>query len=163
MALCTWSRPGTFVMALPTVHEMACFFVVLVAVEEVPAIMQFMFQQSMSFLFCASVQFLDRVSDIPVGYLVGDAQCAQDRGVPQVQFLDMVSSARCCATTGAVATLLAYAWLDSGYMFCVVTWVRCGRFSHNFYVKRYSDPEVDPASCSPLVNWRSMHSRCFDC
>ena len=40
-----------------------------------PAIMQLLFQQSMSYVFCASVQFLDRVSDIAVGYLVGDAQC----------------------------------------------------------------------------------------
>ena len=32
-------------------------------------------QQSMSYVFCASSQFLDRVVDIPVGYLVGDAQC----------------------------------------------------------------------------------------
>ena len=39
----------------------------------------------------------------------------------------MVLSARCCATTGAVATLLVHAWLDSGYMFCVFTWVRYGR------------------------------------
>ena len=35
--------------------------VVLVAVVENPAIVQLLFQQSMSFVFCASSQFLDRV------------------------------------------------------------------------------------------------------
>ena len=28
-------------------------------------------------------------------------------------------------------TLLAHAWLDSGYIFCVFTWVRYGRISQN--------------------------------
>ena len=72
-----------------------------------------------------------------VGAMDADAQCTLCTGpwsstgpVPC-----MVLSARCCATTGAVATLLVYAWLDSGYMFCVFTWVRYGRISHNFYVK----------------------------
>ena len=63
--------------------------------------------------------------DIPVGYLVGDAQCTLCRGP--------------WSSTGPVPgygvdvpvvvqrqvlwpTLLANAWLDSGYMFCVFTW-----------------------------------------
>ena len=91
------------------------------------------------------------------------AHCAQDRGVPQVQVLGMVLSACCCATTGAVA--------DSARGCLVRPWIHilrllgCGL--EEFYIFstcwRYSDPEVDPATCSPLAVRRSMHSRCFDC
>ena len=59
-------------------------------------------------------------------------------------------SARCCATTGAVATLLVHAWLDSGYTFCVFSWVRYGRISHNFY--------VNPASGGGLQGFRPGQS-----
>ena len=101
-----------------------------------------------------------------VGAMDADAQCTLCTGpwsstgpVPC-----MVLSACCCATTGAVATLLVYAWLDSGYMFCVFTWVRYGRISHNFYVKAVGT-QILKLILHPalLVKWRSMHSRCFDC
>ena len=47
--------------------------VVLVAVVDVPVIMQLVFQQSRSYVFCAAFQFLDRVSDIPVVPQKGDS------------------------------------------------------------------------------------------
>ena len=124
-------------LSWPTVHEMACFLWFWLPLWKSLQIMQLMFQQSVSYAFYISFEFLDRVLDIPGGYLVGDAQCTLCTGPwsSTGPVLGLVLSARCCATTGAVATLLEYTWLDSGYMFCVFTWVRYGRLSHNFYAK----------------------------
>ena len=89
---------------------------------EVPAILQLLFLQSMSYVFCASVQFLDRVLDIPVGYLVGDAQCTMCTGPwsSTGPVFGMVLSARCCATTGAVAdsarVCLVRQWIHSAFL-----------------------------------------------
>ena len=76
----------------------------------------------MSYVFCASVQFLDRVLDIPVGYLVGDAQCTLCTGPwsPTGPVFGTVLSARCCATTGAVADsargCLVRQWIHSAFL-----------------------------------------------
>ena len=78
-----------------------------------------MVQLSMSYVLCASVQFLDRVVDIPVGYLVGDAQCTLCRGpwsstgpVPGYGVDVPVVVQR------QVLWLSCECWFDSGYMFC---------------------------------------------
>ena len=91
------------------------------------------FQLFMSFVFWDLVQFLDRVLDIPVGYLVGDAQCTLRTGpwsstgpgswygvdVPVVVQQQV-----------PWPTLLADAWFDSGYIFCVSTWWLWKNFTH---------------------------------
>ena len=91
---------------------------------QVPAVLVFVVVQlSMSYVLCASVQFLDRVVDIPVGYLVGDAQCTLCRGpwsstgpVPGYGVDVPVVVQR------QVLWLSCECWFDSGYMFCVFTW-----------------------------------------
>ena len=72
--------------------QLVCF----VAVVDVPVIMQLVFQQSKSYVFCAAIQFIDRVPDLPV--------------VPQkrdstVQFLNKVVDAGCARQLPMVQTV----------------------------------------------------------
>ena len=64
---------------------------------DVPVIMLFVFQQSKSYVFCAAIQFIDRVPDLPI--------------VPQkrdstVQFLNKVVDACCAQQLPMVQTVL---------------------------------------------------------
>ena len=64
---------------------------------DVPVIVLFVFQQSKSYVFCAAIQFIDRVPDLPV--------------VPQkrdstVQFLNKVVDACCAQQLPMVQTVL---------------------------------------------------------
>ena len=59
---------------------------------------------------------------------VRSAHSAWDRGVPQVQFLGVVLSARCCATTGAVADSTRVCLVRQWIHFLRLYLVRYGRF-----------------------------------
>ena len=110
---------------------------VLVPVVEVPAILQLLFQQSMSYVFCASVQFLDRVLDIPVGYLVGGAQCTLCTGpwssTGPVSWYGVERSLLCNnRCRGRLCSRMLGSTMDTLSAFYLV---RYGRVSHIFYVK----------------------------
>ena len=63
----------------------------------VPVIMLFVFQQSKSYVYCAAIQFLDRVPDIPVVPQKGDST---------VQSLNKVVDAGCARQLPMVQTVL---------------------------------------------------------
>ena len=77
-----------------------------------------------------------RVVDIPVGYLVGDAQCTLCTGPwgSTGPVLGMVLSACCCATTGAVAdssrVCLLRQWILVLRFYLVRFWKNCTHFRH---------------------------------
>ena len=101
------------------------------------AIMQLLFQQSMSFMFCASFQFLDRVLGFLVGYVVGDAQSTLCRGLwsstgPVLWYgveRPLLCNNRC---RGRLCSRMLGSTVDT---FLRLFLVRYGRLSHFFYVK----------------------------
>ena len=66
-------------------------------IVDVPVIMLFVFQQSWSYVYCAAIQFLDRVPDIPVVPQKGDSA---------VQSLNKVVDAGCARQLPVVQTVL---------------------------------------------------------
>ena len=67
-----------------------------------PCVMQLQFQQSfVEYVEAPQFQFIDRVVGISVASLRHGSQCktVQKIGDSQVQFLDRLGHARCCATT----------------------------------------------------------------
>ena len=108
--------------------------------------MQLMFQQSKIKLVVPQIQFFARVLDTPAVRTVQN--CAADHGDLTGPVLGWLSSARCCATTGA---WVRNAWLDSGYTFCVssrrASWTNS---SHFLREGGTLDPQVD--SCFHPAN-----------
>ena len=66
-------------------------------IVDIPVIMLFVFQQSKSYVYCAAIQFLDRVLDIPVVPQKGDST---------VQSLNKVVDAGCARQLPVVQTVL---------------------------------------------------------
>ena len=86
-------------------------------IVDVPVIMLFVFQQSKSYVYCAAIQFLDRVPDIPVVPQKGDST---------VQSLSKVVDAGCARQLPMVQTVLLRSPTKSSTS--LFSW--CLRFSH---------------------------------
>ena len=63
------------------------------------------------------------------------ALCAQDRGVPQVQFLGMVLTCPLLCNDRCRGRLCSRTLGSTVETYSASTWLLFGRISHNFYVK----------------------------
>ena len=78
-------------------HTLGSIEILARADVDVPVIMLFVFQQSKSYVFCAAIQFIDRVPDLPV---------VPQKRVSTVQFLNKVVDACCAQQLPMVQTVL---------------------------------------------------------